>query len=328
MTSLPRALPQVWHRLRERTAPADGRPAPSGLMAIVRKEFSDHIHGWRMTILMALLAVTAFASLYTAAMTIRDAVSSAGGGTVGWVFLRLFTGGSERLPPLTSFVSFLAPLLGLALGFDAICGEHARRTLSRVLAQPIHRDALINGKFLAGILAVATMLVGLIAGVGALGLILIGVPPTGDELLRLTAFAAVSVVYVAFWLALSILFSVIFKQAATSALAGISVWLFFTVFWDLLVGLFGGTEPSALQTALARLSPGTLYSEAVVTLLNPTVRTLGPVTVEQLIGALQGTLPFGQSLMLVWPQVVTLLAMAALCFAASYISFMKREIRA
>ncbi len=330
VVALPKVRPeQVWQKLRSLSARVMERApsAPgSGLAAVVRKEFAAHIRSWRMTILAALLAITAVASLYTAGMTIRDAVGVTG--TPDFVFLRLFTGGSEQLPPLTSFLSFLAPLLGIALGFDAICGEHSRRTLSRVLAQPIHRDALINGKFLAGAMAIAMMLLALLVGVGGLGLILIGVPPTGDELLRLVAFAVVTVIYVAFWLALSIFFSVLFRQASTSALAGISVWLFFAVFWEMLVGLVAGTDPTPLALGLSRLSPGTLYGEAVLTLLTPTVRTLGPVTIKQLVGALEGVLPFGQSLMLIWPQVVGLIAFTAISFAASYILFMRREIRA
>ena len=57
------------------------------------------------------------------------------------------------MPPLPSFVGilgFLIPLVAIGLGFDAINGEHNRRTLSRILAQPIYRDALLMGKFLAG----------------------------------------------------------------------------------------------------------------------------------------------------------------------------------
>ena len=51
-----------------------------------------------------------------------------------------------------TFLSILVPLIAIGLGFDAVNGEHNRRTLSRILAQPIYRDALLFGKFLAGLL--------------------------------------------------------------------------------------------------------------------------------------------------------------------------------
>ena len=58
---------------------------------------------------------------------------------------------------------------------------------------------------------------------------------------------------------------------------------------------------------LLRLSPSQLFSEATTTLMVPTIRTLGPVTVEQAYGAIAGPLP-GQSLPLVWPQLTCLIA--------------------
>nr|PZN40639.1 MAG: ABC transporter permease [Bacillota bacterium] len=307
---------------------------PAGLGPIARKEFMDLITSWRMGILAALLTVTGIASLYVTGMAIRSAAGVLE--DEGYIFLKIFTASDGRLPPFTAFVGFLAPLLGLALGFDAISGEQNRRTLSRLLAQPIHRDAVLVGKFVAGVGAVGAMLLALGMAVGGLGLILIGVPPTGDELLRLLAFVLTTVLYVAFWLALAILLSVVFRHSATSALAGIGIWLFFAAFWDLLADLVVGTlipdtgslRHAQVRTWVGRLSPVTLYTEAVVTLLTPTVRVLGPILLEQAIGALKGTLPIGQSLLLITPHLIGLLAGTVVCFAASYVLFMRREIRA
>jgi len=78
---------------------------------------------------------------------------------------------------------------------------------------------------------------------------------------------------------------------------------------------------------LLRLVPNQLFSEATTTLLMPSVRSLGPLTMEKLMGTIPGPLPFGQSLLLVWPQVAGLIAATILCFVISYVSFMRREIR-
>lgn len=59
----------------------------------------------------------------------------------------------------------------------------------------------------------------------------------------------------------------------------------------------------------------------------PSVRSLGPLTMEQVYGTIPGPLPLGQSLLLVWPQVTGLIAATVICFALSYVSFMRREIR-
>ncbi|HEY8449773.1 MAG TPA: ABC transporter permease, partial [Bacillota bacterium] len=178
-------------------------PYESGLAPIVRKEFADHLTGTRFVILALLVAVTTVASLYVAAQTIRGAVGT--GQLDEFVFLRLFTTSDGTMPPFVSFLGFLIPLIGLTLGFDAINGEEARRTLSRLVAQPIHRDAVINGKFLSGLLVIAMMLGVLWLLVSGLGLRLIGVPPTGDEVARLLAFYFITLIYAAFWLSVSVL---------------------------------------------------------------------------------------------------------------------------
>lgn len=315
-------------------------PVDSGLLPVVRKEFADHLNSVRFAILAMLVVLTTVASLYVAAQTIRSTVGS---GQLGqFVFLRLFTTSDGTMPSFFAFLAFLIPLVGLTLGFDAINGEEARRTLSRLVAQPIHRDAVINGKFVAGLLVIALMLAVLGLLVSGLGMRMIGVFPTGDEVARLLTFFIVTLIYAAFWLALSLLFSVTFRQGATSALAGIAVWLFFALFGELLSDLIaaaivgdavatpqGQLRLEQMRIWFARVSPIYLYSEVTLALLLPTMRTLGPVTLGDLLGSLPGApLPFGESLLLIWPQILALLGATLVVFCISYIVFMRREIRA
>ncbi len=80
---------------------------------------------------------------------------------------------------------------------------------------------------------------------------------------------------------------------------------------------------------LARLSPSTLYGETVLALLNPTTRTLGPVYLSQLQGAVMGApLPLSQSLLVAWPQIVGLIAASILLFVGGYVAFQRQEVRA
>ncbi|MDY6827053.1 MAG: ABC transporter permease subunit [Bacillota bacterium] len=314
--------------------------ANTGLSAVFRKELVDLLRGKRFLILAIIIAFTCLAALYTASATIRSTVGSE---ELDFVFLRLFTTSGASLPfSFISFIAFFGPLVGIILGFDAINGERDRGTLSRVLSQPIYRDALINGKFLAGVVVIALIIFSLGFLVGGLGLIVTGIPPTVEELMRLLAYLTLTVIYISFWLALSMLFSVAFRQTSTSALAGIAVWLFLAIFAALLASMAAEAiypvtdnsdvesiiEQASLEQALSRFSPTTLYDEAVTTLLNPSVRTLGLVMVEQFIGAIKGSVSFGQSLLLIWPHVVGLIAVVLICFAIAYIIFMRQEIRA
>ncbi|MDK2799814.1 MAG: type transport system permease protein [Clostridiales bacterium] len=311
----------------------------TGLGVLYRKELADHIKSKRFVIILLLVAVTGLGSAYSAAQGIQQAIAQEGN---KFVFLRLFTSSGGSLPSFLSFISFLGPLIGLALGFDGINGERSRGTLSRLLAQPIHRDAVVNGKFLAGITVLAVMLISLGLAVGGLGIIMIGIPPTFEELMRILIFIFFTIVYMSLWLAISLLFSLLFRQTATSALAGIALWLFLAVFLSLLAGLvadglFPINDQASISTAmynqqvrqnLSRLSPTQLYDEATVTILNPGVRTLGPILPSQLEGAIPGILPLGQSLLLIWPHLTGLIAINMICFTIAYIYFMKQEIRA
>ena len=124
--------------------------------------------------------------------------------------------------------------MAIGLGFDAVNGEHNRRTLSRILSQPIYRDALLFGKFLAGLATLTISLVALWLLVIGLGLIMLGVPPGGEEMARALIFLLVTIAYAGVWLALAMLFSIVFRSAATAALVALGLWLFLTVIWPAL----------------------------------------------------------------------------------------------
>lgn len=310
----------------------------------MHKEVTDHVRSWRFIILLTLIALTCFGSLYTAVTAIAHPTTpvKAGDPNSAFFFLKLFTTTDGTLPSFIVFINFLGPLLGISMGFDAINSEWNRGTLSRIMSQPIHRDYLLNAKFTASMIVIGTLFFSLTFLVMGLGLIIIGIPPTAAEFSRIIMYTLVSILYVAFWLNLSILFSVRFRQAATSALTCIAIWLFLTVFYPIIINIVAksmapppGMPPSYddLQNqhfvlTLLQFVPGQLFNAATTTLLVPTVRSLGPLTMEQVIGAIPNPLPLGQSLLIVWPQLTGLLAATIVCFALSYFSFMRKEIRA
>lgn len=310
-----------------------------GLGAIWRKELSDHFGSRRFAILFTIICLAGASAVYVASQSIRSALS--GANAPPFVFLLLFTVSSETLPPFITFIGFLGPLVGLALAFDSINGERNRGTLSRLLAQPIYRDSVINGKFLAGLTTVAVMLVSIVLVVSGLGVWLLGVVPTPEEVVRLAAFLVVCIIYVGFWMALATLFSLLLRQTATSALAGVAAWIFFTFFITMITNTLASAlivvdamdansvlDAMQTQQMLARLSPNTLFQEATTAILLPNVRTLGPILLTETIGMLPNPLPVTESLLLVWPQVVSLLALTAICFAIAYAKFLTEEIRA
>ena len=61
-----------------------------------------------------------------------------------------------------------------------------------------------------------------------LGLLLLGVPPNAEEMARAFIFLLVTIAYAGVWLALALLFSIVFRSAATAALVTLGLWLFLT----------------------------------------------------------------------------------------------------
>ncbi len=309
----------------------------TGLGAVLSKEMADHLTSVRMRILEILIVLTAGGTVYSAMQSLKSNVSQD-----QFLYLRLFTTSQDPLPAFVQFLVFLVPLIAISLAFDAINGEFSRRTLSRVLAQPIYRDALLMGKFLAGLLTLALVFTAIWLLIFGLGIVGLGVPPGGEEVARSLWFLVATIFYGGIWLSMAMVFSVVFRQSATAAMAAIAVWLFFTVFWNIIAGILApilspvrlGLPQELLaqaqaQLLLSRLSPNTLYAESMIAILRPEIRSLGIVLPVQLEGAVMGTpLPLNQSLLLVWPQLTGLIGITILLFALGYVLFQRQEIRA
>jgi ABC-2 type transport system permease protein len=339
INQLNNVLKQWWQPTRYTGAGSGIKADTQTFWVMVGKEVSDYVRSWRFYILLAIMVLTSVGSLYTALSNLEKLVDAKSTEDT-FFFLKLFSVSDGTLPPFFVLLGFLGPLLGLTMGFDAINSEHNKGTLSRILAQPVPRDYVINAKFVASILVLGTLVVALTLLFMGAGLLAVGIPPSAAEFVRIVAFTIVTIVYIGFWLNLSVFFSVRFKQPATSALMGIAVWLFFVVFYPLIVSIVTKVfEPSQfappqavlfyqkLQGALMQIIPGELYNQTVSTLLIPSVRSLGPLTMEQMSGAIPGPLPVGQSLLVVWPQLTGLVTLTLICFVLSYVSFMRREIR-
>ena len=309
------------------------------MYAVFFKELADHLTSRRFIILFFLVFLAAIFAIYIALQTIRTVVTP----STEFIFLKIFTTSGEQMPSFLFFLSLFIPIIGIALGFDAINSERTSGNLSRLLSQPIYRDSVINGKFLAGLAVMAMMVITVIAIVAGLGLRIVGVPPNWEEVWRVVFFAVLSIVYGAFWMALAGLFSVLFKRAATSVLASLALWIFFFFFMSMIAGAVANASVPVdsnstgemlarnveIQGMVGRISPCTLYGEATAALLTPELGSLNIVLLVLMSagGRLATPLPLGESLLLVWPQVVSIIALSAVCFAVSYVKFMREEIR-
>jgi ABC-2 type transport system permease protein len=321
--------------MKEHGMQREGSPW-QGVGAVTLKELSDHLTSWRMLVLEWLVAITAVVSVYGAIQQIRELTAED-----PYLLLRLFTRGTPL--PFVALLSFLVPLVSIGLGFDLVNSEHNQRTLSRVLSQPIYRDALLFGKFMAGLGTMSIILLALWLLLIGIGLVMLGIPPGAEEVGRAIVFLLVTIAYAGVWLALALLLSIVFRSAATAALAALGLWLFLTILWPLMMPLVANAfTPSGdvlalldTQQILGRISPSALFNEVVAVILDPSLRStqqsmfaqMGLMLIER--GAVPGApIPLLQSLLVVWGQIVGLVAGTILLFVAGYIVFQRQEVRA
>jgi len=317
-----------------------------GIFTIFRKEMEDQFSSTRFLLMSALIVMVGVIIASMVGMAIQEEVRGLPKPTL--IFLLLFTS-TGKFFSFVQFLGFFGPLIGIILGFDSINRERVSRTLSKLVSQPIYRDDIINAKFLTGVTIIGIILVAIVLVISGLGIRLIGVVPGSEEVWRLAIYLIMSILYISFWLGISILFSVIFRSTATSALASLAVWIFFSFFVSLGAGFLAdaivpmgpqsaGIDPQVIlkhaevQRVVSLFSPMTLYSDVTSTILDPMRKTtsslilMGPL--ERLSAfRFQNPLPLLQSLVIVTPYMVTLVASTLLCFAICYAVFMRQEIR-
>jgi len=314
-----------------------------GIRVLLKKELADHFSSYRFTIIFALIAMISLITAYMVGINIRQELE--GVAKPRFIFLMLFTA-PGAIFSLTQFVAFFGPLVGLILGFDTINRERNEGTLSKLLSQPIYRDVVINGKFLSGVVLIAIMMVSIVLVITGLGLIVMGIVPGLEEIWRIIFYLILSIVYISFWLGVAILFSILFRSTATSALAALAVWIFFSFFVSIGANILANAltaDPSQTNEeavvhqakiikAFQLISPMELYTDATATIIDPMRKStrsfvsLGPL--ENLsMSRFSGPLPLSQSLLIVIPYIISLVALTIICFAVSYTVFMRQEIR-
>jgi len=306
----------------------------------------DHFNSLRFLLISALIVMVGVIITSMIGMAIQEELKGMAKPTL--LFLLLFTS-TGKLFSFVQFIGFFGPLLGIFLGFDSINRERVSRTLSKLVSQPIFRDSIINAKFLSGAAIIAIILVATVLLISGLGIRLIGVVPGVEEVSRLFIYVIISLLYISFWLGISILFSVVFRSTATSALASLAVWIFFSFFVSLGASVLSdvvapvsqkasGVDAEMLirhervQRVISSFSPMTLYSDATTTILDPMRKTtrslilMGPLE-RFSMSRFQSPLPLLESIFIVIPHLISIVAITLLCFGICYLVFMRQEIR-
>ena len=146
----------------------------SGWLVVAAKEFADQLLSVRFIVLFAILGLAAAFPLFIAAERIRDLAQDASGAQA--VFIAMFIIGPQDFSifgldfTVAAFVGLTAPCSGsprVRLGERRTGPGHAPAPRG----QPIHRDAVINGKFGAALVTISIVLVSVVVMISGFGLL-------------------------------------------------------------------------------------------------------------------------------------------------------------
>ena len=174
---------------------AEPRPPRSGWRVVAEKEFGDGVLSIRMFVLLALVGLVAVGTVYSTAAYVSS--NAQGAATLPSLFVLIFAhqDPNSQVPSFVVALGFLGPLFGIIFGFDAINSERSDRTLSRLVAQPIYRDAVIIGKFVARLAVIGAVLLAIVLMVSAVSFIRLGVTVGPEEIARVAVWFVVALAY-------------------------------------------------------------------------------------------------------------------------------------
>ncbi len=288
---------------------------------IAIKEFSDNVASKRFLILFLLLSILSILSAFTVSNRFY-------GGNLK-SFSDLLTTGSLSLIYL---IGVVGPLIGISLGFDCISREIESGSLMLLLSCPVHRDEILNGKILGGLLTIIlalgtsiTLLIGFI-------MIQIGIAPNFNEILRLIIFFLASIIYILCYMSLSILTSIIFRRSSISLLVSMCIWIFFTFMINMVASSLASFLPEVDVEGRIKVLTYTLMTSPTFHFYALSRVIINPQFVIDPFGifprrSFSKELSLIESLNLATPNMFILIVLLMIFISISYIKFLREEIR-
>ncbi|NMA89476.1 MAG: ABC transporter permease subunit, partial [Methanoculleus bourgensis] len=170
---------------------------------VARKEFTDQITGWRFLVILALFLSLALMGTYTGIEYYQSDLTRY---TEDLIAMETADDGPERMmppvaPPVADIYSSMfktlvsyGGILALALGFDLVSKEKESRSLKTLLARPVYRDEIINGKALGGV-ALLALVVGSALLLSTALLLVFSFVPSPDDLWMILTYAGVTLLF-------------------------------------------------------------------------------------------------------------------------------------
>ena len=313
---------------------------------VAQKEFTDQITGWRFLVILALFLSLALMGTYTGIEYYQSDLTRY---TEDLIAMETADDGPERMmppvaPPVADIYSSMfktlvsyGGILALALGFDLVSKEKESRSLKTLLARPVYRDEIINGKALGGV-ALLALVVGSALLLSTALLLVFSFVPSPDDLWMILTYAGVTLLFLVTFFSIALALSTLCRKSGSALLLAVVVFIllvFLAPYTTAQVGMalmmekpdpgaYGGDTSSegyqaeitayaeqmkVIESAVNLLSP----QMAVNTLINGISRSSG-ATLEDTLGK-------------IWSSIAALTIYPVVFFAIAYTRFLRMDIR-
>lgn len=292
----------------------------SNIFIIAQKEFADNLWSPRFISIVSIFTLIIFSFSYRAVINGRNIFE--------FGFL-----------DVAQIIAVFLPLLGIALGFDAIVKERKSQSLNILLTHPVYRDNIITGKILGAMITLALVVcVAVATSVGTM-LIISGVQVSSIELSRVLIFTVLTYLYLSIFLGYSMFISIIAKNAVGSLIFCISTWLIICVIYGAIIMIIAivstGQSPLDLgnnekvldlNAHLQKLSPVHHYSEPAIGHPGLTAGGFSKGGTHIVSGIFDTRYTLSQWLDEYWTNVVVLAVAPVILLIMSFMVFLRQNI--
>jgi ABC-2 type transport system permease protein len=237
-----------------------------GIYIVFKKEFLTHLKSIRMIILMILFSLFVLLTIYTSYLI----MGFAGGMQDSDLSEMIINQGPVFiLGMVVGVVSFIGPIIALALSFDTIVKEKIQNSISLLLCRPVSRRSIATGKYLGilSALAVPIILVNVVA------IIIIGILSGKDiTFIQAAGFIIYTLIFLAIYAAIGQIISSLVKTTGTAILAGIGIWFLFWLFLPIITSIIGFVG-SSISDQIGLINPATSYSACINSVLDLSTNT-------------------------------------------------------
>lgn len=192
-------------------------PRNRSIIALAKKEFMDNVRSkWVILLGIIFVALIVLISAYGGYQSAEES------GVTGFKLTMNFG---------SSIVILLISIVAIIMGYKTLVNEVESNSIALILSSELSRKDVVIGKFL-GLSSVlgASIAVGLSIGGMAIG-ILSGFENFGSYL----QFILLSVLFSMTYLSISVMASSMVRKTSRGLAAGILIWVFFNILWDILL---------------------------------------------------------------------------------------------